>query len=56
MNTLEMSTYCEPDFGLANEFINETMNDDEKEKIRKQTIDFYESWTDDDWADLGNNY
>lgn len=37
MNTLEMSTYSEPDFGLMNEFIEPNMSEEEKEAARKKT-------------------
>ena len=57
MNTLEMETYSEPDFGaVLNEFTDDTMTEEQKAEMRKKTEDFYKDWTDDDWADLGNNY
>ena len=57
MNNLEMSTYVEPDFSIfRDEFINTEMSEEEKERIRKKTEEFYKDWTDDDYRDLGNNY
>jgi hypothetical protein len=35
MNDLERSTYCEPDFSLANEFVNDTMDEQEKDIIHR---------------------
>lgn len=55
MNRLEKETYFEPNFDI-NEFVNDDMNEEEKEKIRKQTADFYKGWTDDDFRHLGDNY
>ena len=58
MNDVEMATYCEPDFGIAqeiiNEFIDQNMTEEEKEKRRKETADMYKNFTDDDWRDLGD--
>ena len=57
MNTLEMETYSEPDFGaVLDEFTDDTMTEEQKAEMCKKTEDFYKDWTDDDWADLGNNY
>lgn len=56
MNTLEMNTYSEPDFGLMNEFIEPNMSEEEKEAARKKTEEMYANFTDDDWKALGDNY
>ncbi len=53
MNDLEKSTYCEPDFSLANEFVNDTMDEQEKEATRKKTLEMYNTLTDDEIAHLG---
>ena len=59
MNALEMSTYCEPDFGLAqeimDEFVEESMTEEEKAKRRKETEEMYRNLADDDdyWQHLG---
>lgn len=56
MNALEASTYAEPDFDLANEFIDDGMTEEQREEARKKTEEMYANFTDDDWRDLGNNY
>lgn len=48
MNDLERATYCEPDFSLANEFVNETMSEEEKEATRKKTLEMYNNFYDDE--------
>lgn len=48
MNDLERATYCEPDFSLANEFVNETMSEEEKEVTRKKTLEMYNNFYDDE--------
>jgi len=56
MNTLEMSTYAEPDFLLIDEFVDPKMNEKQRAETRQKTIDMYANFTDDDWKDLGDNY
>jgi hypothetical protein len=56
MNTLEASTYCEPDFDLINEFIGPEMTPEQIEETRKKTAEMYANFTDDDWRALGDNY
>lgn len=56
MNTLEMKTYSEPDFGLMDEFIKSNMSEEEKEAVRKKTEEMYANFTDNDWKALGDNY
>lgn len=56
MNTLEMQTYAEPNFDIVNEFVNEQMSEEEKEKVRQQTAKLYDDMTDEDWRHLGDNY
>jgi len=56
MNTLEMSTYTEPDFLLIDEFVDPNMNEEQRAEARQKTIDMYANFTDDDWKDLGDNY
>ena len=46
MNDLEKSTYCEPNFSLANEFVNDTMDEQEKEITCKKTVEMYHNFTD----------
>lgn len=48
MNDLEKSTYCEPNFSLANEFVNDTMDDQEKEATRRKTLEMYNNFLDDE--------
>lgn len=59
MNKLEMSSYCEPNFDIYDEIINEEMTE-EKRKERKiaeeKTREKYANFTDDDWRALGDNY
>ena len=56
MNALEASTYAEPDFDLAGEFIGPEMTEAEREAARKKTEEMYANFTDDDWRALGDNY
>ncbi len=56
MNTLEKSTYCEPDFDLINEFTGPEMTPEQIEEARKKTAEMYANFTDDDWRALGDNY
>ena len=59
MNDLERKTYSEPNFDIADiidEFVNKNMSEEEKEKIRQQTVKLYDDMTDEDWRHLGDNY
>ncbi len=57
MNTLERSTYVEPNFDLVlDEFCSPNMTPEERENVRKKTEEFYNNFTDDDWRSLGDNY
>lgn len=48
MNDLEKSTYCEPNFSLATEFVNDTMDEQEKEATRRKTLEMYNNFLDDE--------
>ena len=56
MNKLEMSSYCEPDFNVYDEFINEEMTEEERKIAEEKTREMYANFTDDDWRALGDNY
>lgn len=57
VNDLEMATYCEPSFEIANEviseFVEEGMTEEEKRKRISDTIHMYDNFTDDDFMALG---
>ena len=56
MNKLEMSSYCEPNFDIYGEFINEEMTEEERKIAEEKTREMYANFTDDDWRALGDNY
>ena len=56
MNALEMSTYCEPNFDIIDEFVGPEMTPEQAEEARKKTAEMYANFTDDDWRALGDNY
>ena len=56
MNRVEMESYCEPDFNLCDEFINEEMTEEERKKAIEKTREMYANFTDYDWRALGDNY
>ena len=56
MNTLEKSTYCEPNFDIIDEIIGPKMTPEQIEEDKKKTAEMYADFTDDDWRDLRNNY